>query len=537
MSLNSVFDQLKAFWGRFNTSQRVTISILGIVFITAFAGLVIWVGQPDYQVLYSNLATEDAGRVVKLLQSEKIPYRFDNNGSTISVASDRVYDTRLKVAGEGSVQGQGVGFEIFNDIKVGQTDFVQKINYQRALQGELARTISQFPAVESARVHLVIPRRSLFVEEKLKPSASIVIKLRDGIKMESKEVQAVVNLIAMSVEGMEKNRVTVSDSSGKVLFEPAEDGSLVGTSNTQLEHKISVQQNMERRIEEMLMPIVGQGKVIATVSADLDFSQRTIRKELFDPEKTVVRSEQRSEESTTGKSNLNAGVPESNFRGDGLGNGTNSQDSNREARTTNYEINKEEFNIVGQVGEITRLSVAVIVDGYYAAAPEGGKMVFTPRSDEEMKRIKALISSAVGFESSRGDIVEVSSIEFSASDSIPDLSVGEVMSDYALRFGKPFLNALLIFLFLVMIVRPVVLAMIRPKVEGEMLEGLEGLPMGEERLALLEGPSEMEALESIQKIEDIKAHSLQLSEQNMEQVVSIIRQWVKEAEGAKGAKR
>ncbi|SHN56538.1 flagellar basal-body MS-ring/collar protein FliF [Desulfovibrio litoralis] len=537
MSFNTVLEQLKNFWSRFTTSQRFLISFLAVAFVVAFAALVWWVGQPDYQVLYSNLAQEDAGRIVKVLQAEKVSYRLENGGTTISVPSNLVYETRLKIAGEGTVQGQGVGFEIFNDVKVGQTDFIQKINYQRALQGELARTISEFPSVESARVHLVIPRRSLFVEEKLQPSASVVIKLREGSKIDPKEVQAIVNLVTMSVEGMDRNRITVADSGGRILFEPAEDGSLVGTSSTQLDHRLSVQQSIERRIEEMLTPIIGQGKVIAKVNADLDFSQRTFRKELFDPDKTVVRSEQRSEESTQGQSNLNAGVPETNFRGDGLGNGQSNQASNRESRTTNFEINKEEQSIVGQVGEITRLSVAVIVDGVYNTNPDTNETVFSPRSDEEMKRIKSLIASAVGFDSARGDSIEVSSIAFSESESLPDLSVGEVMSDYALRFGKPFLNALLIFLFLVMVVRPVVLALIRPKVEGEMLEGLEGLPMGEERLALIEGIAESEVFEAIQKIEDIKAHALQLSEQNMEQAVSIIRQWSKEPEGAKGAKR
>lgn len=536
MSFNSVLDQLKAFWSRFTTSQRITISILATVFVAAFIALVIWIGQPDYQVLYSNLPPEDAGRVVKLLQADKIQFRLENNGTSILVPSNKVYELRLKVAGEGTVQGQGIGFEIFNDVKVGQTDFVQKINFQRALQGELSRTISEFPNVETARVHLVIPQRSLFIEEKQMPSASVVVKLREGAKMDPKEVQAIVNLISMSVEGMDRTRITISDSSGKILYEPAEDGSLLGMSNTQLEYKVGVQHGLERRIEEMLIPIVGQGKVIAKVNADLDFSQRTIRRELYDPDKTVLRSEQRSEETTQGRAALTSGVPDTNYRGDSVEAGQSTQNSARESRTSNFEINREEQNIIGQIGEINRLSVAVIVDGSYVKNANG-EMVFTPRSDEEVKRIRALVSSAVGYESSRGDTIEVSSIAFTSSEALPDLSVGEVMSDYALRFGKPLLNALLLFLFLVMVVRPVVLALIRPKVEGEMFEGLEGLPLGEERLALIEGPSELDALESIQKIEDIKAHSLQLSEQNMEQVVSIIRQWVKSAEGAKLAKR
>ncbi len=527
--ITTAVDKMQSFWRRISMSQRLLIGVLAAFTIASFFALVLWLNTPEYQVLYANLGPEDAGRVVKSLEAQKVEYKLGEGGAAILVPADKVYNLRMKIAGEGNIQGQGLGFEVFNDVKLGQTDFVQKINYQRALQGELARTLTAFPAVENARVHLVMPHRSLFIEEQQKPSASVVLKLAGGRKMDQKDVLAIVNLLTMSVEGLDKSRVSIADTSGKVLYQPNEEGALQ-MSSTQLEHKNMTQAGLERRIEEMLMPIVGAGKVLARVNADLDFSQRTIRRELYDPEKTVVRSERRSEESRQGRANLDAGVPETNFRGDGMGGTQSTSSSNRETRDTNYEINREEQSIVGQIGSLNRLTVAVVIDGTYEKNDKG-QSVFVPRSDDELKRIKQLVAGAVGFDSARGDVVEVTSIPFSTAEQTIERNIGDVITDYTLRLGKPLLNALLVFLFLIMVVRPVVMALIRPKVEGEMLEGLEGLPVGEERLALVDGSDEAaEAMAVLEKIEDIKAHSIQLSEQNMEQALGIIRNWMKSAE-------
>ncbi len=530
--LSTAADRIRGFWSGISMSQRVLVAGIATVAVAAFIGLVVWLGQPEYAPLYTNLGAEDANRVIKALNNQKIPYRIEQGGAAIMVPQDKVHGLRISIAGDNLLTGQGVGFEIFNEVKVGQTDFVQKLTYRRALEGELARTITEFPTVESARVHLVIPNRSLFIEEQQKPSASVLLKLTGSKKMEARDVQSVVNLVTMAVEGLDKSRVSISDTSGKVLYQPEEEGSINGLTRTQFDHKVITQQNLERRIEELLLPVVGAGRVIARVNADLDFSQKTIRKEFYDPEKTVVRSEQRSEENTQGRASVDAGVPDPNFRGDGPGATASTQNSNRETRTTNFEINKEEQNIVSNVGGIDRLTVAVIVDGTYEKGADG-KMAFVPRTDEELKRIRQLVSNAVGFNSARGDTIEVSNIAFGSVDLPEDSSTASIIADYALRFGKPMLNALLVFLFLVMVVRPVVLALIRPKVEGKMLEGLEGLPQSEERLALVDDSDEaLAATAMLDKIEDIKAHSLQLSEQNMDQALGIIRSWLKDAKPA-----
>lgn len=524
--------RLKGFWDKTNVTQRVFIGGLSVAVIVAFFLMLFWINRPNMAVLYSNLFPEDAAKIVETLKSEKISYELANNGATILVPEERVYDLRLMVAGQGSMVGQGVGFEIFDEVKVGQTDFVQKINYQRALQGELARTIAEFPEVERARVHLVIPSRSLFIEEQRDPSASVVLKLVKGQKVEKGEVEAIVNLVAMSVDGMQRNRITVADTSGKILYSPSDD-TLQGMTTDQLEYKMTLQSNLERRIEEMLFPVIGPGRVIAKVNADMDFSQKTIVKEEYDPDSAVVRSEQRSEETTQGRANTESGIPEANFRGDGIAGAISQQQSTRETRTTNFEINKVEQQIVANSGVIDRMTVAVIVDGTYETNEEG-EAIFVPRSEEEIARIQALVENAVGYESARGDTVEVTNIAFGGPEEEIKPSLAEMIMDYALRFGKPLLSALLIFLFLLLVVRPVILALIRPRVEGEMVEGLEGLPEGQERLALMEGDDEeADALDALRKIEDIKAHAAQLSEQNLDQAVAILKHWLKEPEGAK----
>ncbi len=537
---------LAAIWAKMSPLQRIA-SVGGAVgLLAAVIGMSIWLSRPEYKVLYSNLGPEDASVVIKTLQGDKVAYRITDNGATIMVPQEVVYDQRIKIAGEGGLVGQGIGFEIFDKVKVGQTDFVQKINYSRALQGELARTISQFPSVESARVHLVIPRRSLFVEERQSPSASVVLKLtRANVKIDQKEINAILNMMLMSVEGLDRAHVSITDTSGKVLYQPEED-SLAGITTTQMEYRQTVQRNLERRIEEMLQPLFGSGRVIAKVNADMDFSQKTIRRELFDPEKTAVRSEYRQEESQQGRANLEAGAPDVNFRGDGITGSVSDQTGTRESRTTNYEINKEEQQIVSNVGELRRLTVAVLIDGTYVKTD--GTWTFMPRKSEELERVRQLVHNAVGLDTARGDALEVSSAPFTDSEPPKDPNFADMLADYAERLGKPLLNALLAFLFLMLIVRPVVLALIRPKVEaGEMVEGLEGLPAAEEQLALYEALEEAARTEDesslgggddeddmmFKDIEALKAHIFSLSDNHMEQVVSLVRGWMKRDETVK----
>ncbi|MDR2801315.1 MAG: flagellar M-ring protein FliF [Desulfovibrio sp.] len=525
-------NRIVSFWSGINLTQRVFIGGLSIVSIAVFFAMLFLLSSSDYGALYSNLTPQDAAAVIKVLEGKKINYRIEQDGAAILVPRENVHSLRIEIAGEKLLTGQGVGFEIFDDVKVGQTDFVQKLSYRRALEGELARTISEFPGVESARVHLVIPNRSLFIEEQQPPSAAVLLKLSGGKKIDPRDIEALVNLVTMSVQGLDKSRVSIADTNGKVLHQPDEDGPLNGLTRTQHDYKITTQQNLERRIEEMLMPVVGAGHVVARVNAELDFSQKTIRRELYDPEKTVVISETRQETSTQGRAAIEGGVPDPNFRGDGPSGTVSNQNSSSENRTTNYNVNKEEQNIVASVGGIDRLSVAVIVDGTYEKK-EDGKSVFVPRSDEELERIRQLVVNAVGYNAARGDTIEVSNIAFQGVEIEAPQGAAALVADYAVRFGKPLLNAFLTFLFLVLVVRPIILALIRPKVEGKMIEGLEGLPAPEERFALMDEDDEaVAATAMLEKLEDIKVHALQLSEQNMDQAIGIIRSWLKDGGGS-----
>lgn len=542
-ALVDILNRIKEFWGSITLTQRMLAAGAAVVVLAGFIGLAVWLNRPDYKLLYSNLTPEDANRIVKMLQADKVPYQLENNGATILVPTTKVYDLRIKVAGEGGLVGQGIGFEIFDQTKVGQTDFVQKINYMRALQGELARTISEFPSAESARVHLVMPQRSLFVEEQQKPSASVVLKLRDaGKKPDAKEVQAILNLMLMAVEGLDKAHLSITDTAGKVLYQPEED-SISGITSTQMEYRLRVQRDLERRIEEMLLPVFGLGRVVAKVNVDMDFSQKTIRRELYDPANTAVRSQQSSEETQQGRANLEAGTPDVNFRGDGITGSASTQNGSRETRTTNYEINKEEQNIISNVGDMRRLTVAVILDGTYEKVNE--KWTFVPRSKEELQRVQMLVGNAVGLDAKRGDMLEVSCVPFTDSEPPKDPNMADVISQYAEKLGRPLLNALLAFLFLMLVVRPVVLALIRPKVEaGEMVEGLEGLPAAEEQLALYEALEAAHAEEAegdeeyeeemlyFKDIEALKAHIFTLADQHMDQVVTIVRGWMSNADTA-----
>ncbi|WP_285906913.1 flagellar basal-body MS-ring/collar protein FliF [Pseudodesulfovibrio pelocollis] len=523
--ITDYLSKLYGLWSDRTTAQRILIAGLAISVVLAFALMIYWMNRPDYKVLMTNLYPEDASRVVSMLQSAKERYKIDDNGRTILVPADRVYEIRLKVAGEGNLHGQGIGFEIFDDVKIGQTDFVQHINFQRALQGELSRTISEFPQIDQARVHLVIPKKSLFIEDQMPPSAAIILQLRDNTKLAPNEVQGVVNLVSMSVEGLQPKNITVTDMKGRPLYTPEDDSSGLALSSTQLDFKADMENTTQRRIMELLGPVVGPDKVIARVNADLDFSQKTIRRESYDPDGSVVRSETRSEETTAGAASLAGGEPDANFRGDGFTGTRTTQDSTRESRTTNFEINRQEENIIAPVGELKRLSVAVIVDGTWQTDEDTGKAVYVPRSAEELDRIRNLIAGAVGFDSVRGDSIEVSNISFGEPSLYDGDSLMRTMLEYAQRLGKPFLNGLLIFLFLILVVRPVIMALIRPRVAEQEIEEMAGLP-GSQRLALEEDEIDEEAMDMSRRLENAKNHAVQLSDDNMDQAVHLLKSWL-----------
>jgi len=530
--LQNTLSKATDFWSNKSLAQRILLGGLLVSLLVAFFGMIFWMNRTDYKVLYSQLYQEDAANVINYLQKEKIPYEISDGGSSILVPADKVYEARLKLAGEGALHGQGIGFELFDENNIGQTNFVQGINYQRALQGELSRTISELAEVESARVHLVLPSKTLFVEEQAPTSAAIMLKLKSGRSLNPQQVQAIVNLVSTSVEGLSPEHITLADSRGKVLYEPKSDTDMTGMTSTQLEYQTSMQRGLEQRIEQLLVPIVGPGRVIARVNADLDFNRTTIRKEIFDPKSAVVRSEVKSEEENSGTANAAGGTPDPNYQaGSGSMSSGTSQASTRTSSTTNFDINKEEQQIVTQVGSIKRLSVAILVDGKYVQQQDG-TYSFEPLPADQVEQIRQLAQRAVGFDDKRGDAIEVSSISFGEPAEAEQAPLLDVASRYFQLLGKPLLNTLVILLFLLFVARPVVLALIRPKVTEPTVQPAEELAAAQELMALTEGLSEedMAAVDAVKRIENAKHLAQQLVDQNMDQAVMIMRQWLTQGE-------
>jgi len=459
--IRALLVQIRNFFLALPPARRISFIALTAGVLAATVGLAVWVQQPQYRVLFANLGSNDAAAVVDYLKTEKIPYRVGENGTSIEVASSRVYETRLALAGKGVPQGGGVGFEIFDKQALGMTDFVQRLNYQRALQGELARTISELAAVESARVHLALPERSLFVNEERRPSASVVVKLRPGRVLAPEQIAGVVHLVAASVEGLKPADVTVVDINGQVLTREAED-----TANGQppgqgmLAYQRTVEQSYTERIESMLERVLGPGHALARVTVALDLAQVEKTEESFDPDRVAVKNEKRSKEKNT--STAAAGVPGVNATLTNDPAATAQSDgphNEREDSTLSYEISKVTSHRVETMGGIHKLSVAVLIDGTYQG--DGKARTFVPRPTEEIDRYRELIKRAVGFNEERGDQIEVASAPFqSAVQDAPEAPgslarIGE-WSDVLWRAGG--LVALVV--IALWVVRPFLLAMV-----------------------------------------------------------------------------
>ncbi|MBE0617068.1 MAG: flagellar M-ring protein FliF, partial [Proteobacteria bacterium] len=376
-----------------------------------------WAGTPEYAVLYGKLSVEDAAQVAERLKSEAVPYRLQDGGRTVLVPSDQVYDLRLLLAGEGVPQGGVVGFEIFDQSGFGMTDFAQKVNYTRALEGELTRTIRRLEGVEGARVHLVLPERRLFEAEQQPASASVVLQLAPGRRLGAKQIQGVVYLVSSSVQGLAPDGVTVVDTQGNVLYQSSGDEpGLLAAS--QLEFKRAYEKEVERRVREMLERVLGSGAAVVQVSARFDFDRVEETSETFDPEAVAVRSEERQSESSSGPGGP-AGVPgvASNVTGAPAAGGSAGGASSRETETVNYEVSKKVTRVQKTPGALTRLTVAVAVDGTYREG-EGGAKEFVPRTAEELAQMRSLVEKAVGHDSTRGDEVEVTSIPFRPAETL-----------------------------------------------------------------------------------------------------------------------
>ncbi len=413
-------EQLKALLAWFKSrSLQQKIGVLGGAAVLAI-GLITAVTislSTAYAPLYYNLPSEDAAGVVDYLQRNRIPYRLADSGQTIKVAKDDVYEIRLKLAGSQIMRG-GVGFEIFDKTNLGVTEFVQNINFQRALQGELARTINEIKQIESARVHLVLPKKTLFTEDQQDATCSVILKLHAGARLRSDQVEGIMALVAGSVAGLELENVTVLDTFGTTLSKDL--GKRPGQSQVsvnEMNFRKQYENSMEERLQSMLERVVGRRNVVVRVSADLDFNKVEKTEELFDPDQVAIRSEHRLNEKTDNQDAATGGVPGMNSNVPGkdvnqsAGSGRrNNVDKSDELR--NYEISKLVSRTVMPVGAVRKISVAVMVDGRYVSAGEDKEKTYSPRSETEILIYTNMVKKAIGFSKKRGDQVEVATIAF-----------------------------------------------------------------------------------------------------------------------------
>jgi len=396
----------------FLSPQQKRLVFIGLPLFGAIAYAAFFIfDRMNYGPLFTNLAPQDGAAIVKELDAAKIPYTLSGGGAIIEVPRGLVYQTRLKLAGKGVPAGGGVGFEIFEKTSFGVSEFTQQVNYLRALQGELARTVNSIAAVQSSRIHLAIPSRTNFLGPEEKPSASVVVDLRPGYQLSGDQVQGIVNLVASSVPKLSADKVTVIDSSGRPLKEIvlASAGSEAEKFNAL---KIKYEQEMQRRVETLLEPVLGPGKAVVRANVLLNLQETQMTKEEFDPENRIVRSQRQVFDEGSAKGGGAPGV-QANIPGGDAAKTAAPGGPKRGSEIVTYEIGHTVSKIAEPRGQIQKLSVAVLVDGKYE------KDKYIARSAEEIEMIKGVVKRAVGFDGERGDEIEIASVPFKVQPGAP----------------------------------------------------------------------------------------------------------------------
>jgi flagellar M-ring protein FliF len=525
-NLSQRFNRGKELFSQLSSLRKVLLlGGLAAVF-SIFVVLILWANQTEYGLLYSGLEQNDAGAIVKKLNDFKIPYKLKGNGSTIEVPKTNIEETRLILAQEGLPVGGSIGLEVFDETKLGETEFVQHLNYQRALQGELERTIKKFDAVDQARVHLNIPKESLFIEEELLPTASVVLSLKRGKSLTRSQLQGVVHLVASSVEGLSADNITVVDTSGGLLYSKDETGQSGLLSATQVEYQRNLEQELSRRVNSMLERVVGPEKAMTRVTAELGLQQISTNEEVYDPDRTAVRSEQRLRENSRGPGRGAEGIPQTTFElgtgnEDDGGQGANSEIYERSEETTNYEITKINRQILSTAGDIKRLSVAVMVDGIYPETVKDGQTVkaFQTRPQSELDKLEELVKNAVGFDKDRGDTVVVQCVPFYLPEEAKVTWMDRIV-DLLHQHGRSAINIAAIVFFFLFIVRPL-LSWLKRETEPVVTEDVPAaLPEGEDMGAIPDYKREPGKL--------TRDQVLLVAQQDPERTINLLRSWIDE---------
>jgi len=389
--------------------RKMTLALVAVMIMASIMTFVYFTNQEDYRVLFSNLTGVDAAAIVTKLKERKIPYQISPSGETISVPSAQVSELRLELAAAGLPQGGGIGFEIFDNKVFGATEFEQQMNYRRALQGELSRTINSLDEIQQSRVHIVLPKESLFIEQQKKPTASVTLKLKTGRKLKESQIDGIGHLVASSVEGLSADEVMIVDSQGNILSKKQGDSKSARLSSSQNEHQRNIEKEMANQIQTMLESVVGKGKAVVRVNAELDFRLMERTEETFDPESPVIRSSQKQVDKAIGpappsKIGAVAGAGKTESSGSG-------SEKEKTEETVNYEINKTISKTVMPTGEIKKISIAVLVDGNYQKNDKGA-VTYQERPKKELDSFEDLVRKSAGFNAQRGDQVVISSMPF-----------------------------------------------------------------------------------------------------------------------------
>ncbi len=533
---------------RLGATRLIMMGLVGAVMVGFFVFLIGRVTTPQMGLLYSNLDISDSSAIVAQLEQANIPFQVRGNGSQIFVPSNDVERIRVQVAQEGLPSGGSVGYEIFDrSDTLGTTNFVQNVTLVRALEGELARTIRSFDNIDAARVHLVLPRRELFTRETRQPSASVVIRTRGGRRVEPNQVRAIQHLVASATDGLVINRISVVDDAGNLLARAQDDNpDGTGGDDTVAEVRLAAEGRLRNSIERLLERTVGIGMVRAEVSVDLNYDRITENDEIFDPDGQVVRSTQTVDENALTVDRDDAPVtvannlPEADADQNDSGASSRSQTSRTE-ETTNFEISKSVTTRVREFGAVERLTVAVLVDGARTVG-EDGAPVYTPRTQEELQQLAALVRNAVGFDESRGDQVEVVNMRF-ADVETPLFEeeggfLGLSKSDY-FQIAEILLFMIIAVLVILLVLRPLVgrsIAAMQPQPEPA-LPGMEGMGAGALEGPEADGPAlpaeEEDPMISLGAVEgQIRASSVrkigEIIDKHPDEALAILRTWIYE---------
>jgi flagellar M-ring protein FliF len=520
--------------------MKLGVGLAGLAAVVVAIGL--WSSQGDYRVLFANLPDKEGGAVVAQLATMQVPYKFAEGGTAILIPAEKVNEVRLKLAAAGLPKSSVIGFELMDNAKFGQTQTQERVNLQRALEGELTRTISSIDAVESARVHLALPNQNGFFREQQKPSASVVLMLRGGRTLDRSQLAGIVHLVASSVPELQTRDVSVLDQTGALLTENG-DRNVQGLDPSQLQYVNQMESGYTKRIQELLEPVVGRENLRASVTADIDFSQSEATSEQFkpnqDPKDATIRSQQQTD---TGGSagNVPSGVPGASSNQPPVGatapingasaplqaaqGGTVGAGGHRES-VTNFEVDRTVRVVRNATGLVRHLNAAVVVNQRVTTDAKG-KTTSTPLTQDEMDKMTALVQEAIGFDKTRGDSVKVINAPFriEASMKTEELPLWKQqwLLDLLRAGGVPAGLTLVALAVLFGLVRPAVMAAIAPPVPSDKEQQLNAVVDDAHELPLDALPELLEAPQMARKLESAR----QLAKDNPTAVANIVRDWV-----------